>query len=88
MSSNNRLNEATVRQSLESMLKSVSNHDYLSYFEFLVLARQLNFRFDSAESLGRLKAHFEKAADRVPKDEFLKILEFRGNQIVNNTRVQ
>jgi|JI6StandDraft_1071083.scaffolds.fasta_scaffold28650_3 hypothetical protein len=45
MSTNNRVNEATVRQSLETMLKSLSVSDSISYFEFLVVARQLCFRF-------------------------------------------
>jgi hypothetical protein len=45
MSTNNRLNEVAVRNSLETTLKSLSNSEYISYFEFLVIARQLYFRF-------------------------------------------
>lgn len=44
-STNSRHNEAAIRQSLESMLKSLSSAEHISYFEFLVIARQLNFRF-------------------------------------------
>ena len=88
MSTNNRVNEATVRIALETMLKSLSTSECFSYFEFLVVARQLNFRFESPESLAKLKGYFEKASDKLRKDDFLQMLEFRGYQVVNNTRMQ
>jgi hypothetical protein len=70
------------------MLKSLSSAEHISYFEFLVIARQLNFRFESPESLSKLKNFFEKSGDKIEKSLFMSIIDFKGFHIVNNTKMQ
>lgn len=88
MATNNRANEVAVRRALETMLNALSSSDTFSYFEFLVIARQLSFRFESPDELAKLKIQFERANDKLSKSEFLLMLEIRGYQVMNNIRMQ